>query len=226
MFETAVRPQSQRVSAFIDTLFDVPEIPKAGKRGQHLNDLRDAVIKSAQADGFAIGLEQGHAEGFGVGVAEGQAQALIIAEQERMRMLSAFAAELNQVAQQARASIPQWCEMAEAALTERAIEICRRILCRELELDRSTIIDIVREGMTEVTHSRSARLRVNPLDAHLVSQHKDELLAATRSLESIEIIADPGVTGGCVIETDGGTVGASVEAQLEVIHTRAIQEAA
>ena len=80
--------------------------------------------------------------------------------------------------------------------------------------------------MLEVTHSRTARLRVNPLDAHTVLQYRDELLAATRSLESIEVIADPAVSGGCVIETDGGTVGASIETQLEVVHGRATQEAA
>ena len=227
MFETAVRPKEQRVSAFTDTLFDIPEIPRTGtQRGKHLNDLRDAVIKSAQAEGYAIGLEQGHAEGFAVGVAEGEAQALIIAEQARAKMLAAFGGELNAVIDQARAAVPAWCEMAEEALTDRAVEICRRIIARELELDRSTILEIVRDGMLEVTHSRTARLRVNPLDAHTVLQHKEQLLAATRSLDSIDVISDPAITGGCIIETDGGTIGASIETQLEVVHGRATQEAA
>src|ERR1019366_2662249 len=97
---------------------------------------------------------------------------------------------------------------------------------RELELDRSTILEIVRSGMLEVTHSRTARLRVNPLDAHTLMKYRDELLASTRSLSSIEVIADPAVSGGCIIETDGGTVGASVETQLEVVLGHATEEAA
>ena len=177
-------------------------------------------------EGYAVGLEQGHTEGFGVGAAEGQAQALILAERERETMLRLLKAELESVVDQARAAIPTWCEMAEQALTERVAEICSRIIARELELDRSTILEIVRAGMLEVTHSRTARLRVNPLDAHTLMKYRDELLASTRSLSSIEVIADPAVSGGCIIETDGGTVGASVETQLEVVLGHATEEAA
>jgi flagellar biosynthesis/type III secretory pathway protein FliH len=225
--DTTVRPKDQRVSPFLDTLFDVPELPRSGShQSKHLNDLRDSVIKSAQIEGYAIGLEQGHTEGFGIGNAEGFAQALIIAEQERDIMLQAFKAELESIAAEARAAIPAWCELAEQALTERVATICSRIIARELQLDRSTILEIVREGMLEVTHSRTARLRVNPLDAHTVMKYRDELLAATRSLDSLEVLADPAVSGGCVIETDGGTIGASVETQLEVVLGHATEEAA
>jgi len=227
LFDSSVRPKDQRVSDFTDTLFDIPEIPRSGSaKGKHLNDLRDAVIKSAQAEGYAVGIEQGRSEGLSIGAAEGEAQALVLAAQEREKMLEAFAAELATIAAQAVEAIPAWCELAEEALTVRVTEICRRVLERELELDRSTILDIVREGMKEVTHSRTARLRVNPLDFHTVSKYRDDLLAATRSLESIDVISDSSVTGGCVIETDGGTIGASVEAQLEVVLGRAIEEAA
>ena len=227
MSDTSLRPRSQQVSAFTDTLFDVPEIARSGsQQSKHLNDLRDAVIKSAQMEGYAVGLEQGHTEGFGIGAAEGQAQPLILAERERETMLHILKAELESVVDQARAAIPTWCEMAEQALTERVAEICSRIIARELELDRSTILEIVRSGMLEVTHSRTARLRVNPLDAHTLMKYRDELLASTRSLSSIEVIADPAVSGGCIIETDGGTVGASVETQLEVVLGHATEEAA
>lgn len=227
MSDTALWPKSHQVSAFTDTLFDVPEIRRSGsQQSKHLNDLRDSVVKSAQIEGYAVGLEQGRSEGFGVGSAEGRAEALILAERERYVMLDTFKAELSVVVEQAKAAVPAWCEVAEQALTERVTEICRRIIARELELDRSTILDIVREGMAEVTHARTARLRVNPLDAHTVMKYRDDLLASTRSLESIEVLADPAVTGGCVIETDGGTVGASVETQLEVVHGRAVEEAA
>src|SRR5579863_5291967 len=159
--DTSVRPKDQRVSPFLDTLFDIPELPRnRSHQSKHLNDLRDSVIKSAQLDGYAIGMEQGHTEGFAVGNAEGQAQALILAERERDIMLRWFKAELESVIEQAKAAIPAWCEMAEQALTERVDKICSRIIARELQLDRSTILEIVREGMLEVTHSRTARLKI------------------------------------------------------------------
>ena len=108
MSDTAVRPKDQCVSAFTDTLFDVPEIRRnGGQQSKHLNDLRDAVVKSAQSEGYAVGLAQGHSEGFSVGVAEGHAQAMIIAEKERTKMLGAFKAARAQrgAIDQARAAI-------------------------------------------------------------------------------------------------------------------------
>ncbi len=184
LYNAAIQPSDQKVSPFIDTLFDIPEIPRSkGHQAKHLNDLRDAVVKSAQLEGYAVGIEQGRAEGYAVGTAEGEAQASVLAERERAVMLQNFKEELTIILAKASASIPAWCEMAEQAMTDRVSDLSKRILLRELELDRSTIVEMVREAMLSVSHGRVARLRVNPADAHVVMQYQDEFCAAVRSLE-------------------------------------------
>jgi flagellar assembly protein FliH len=223
----AIQPQGKRVTSFMDALFDIPEIPRTGThQTKHLNDLRDAVVKSAQLEGYAVGLEQGRTEGYAVGTAEGEAQALVEAELQRNAMLDELSQELAIIVAEASAAIPAWCEMAEQAMTDRVSEICRRVLLRELELDRNSIVEMVREAMQSVTHGRTARLRVNPADAHVLMKHCDELRASVRSLENIEIVSDSSVIGGCVIETDGGSVGGSIECKLEVLDRRLDEEAA
>lgn len=227
MSSANIKPKDTATTSFKEALFDIPEIPRnSGQKTQHLNDLRNAVIKSAQVEGYAVGIEQGRSEGFAVGYAEGETQALILAQTAREAMLQQFAAELGAIGQQVRAAIPAWCHLAEEGLTDRVIQICRQVLSRELELDRNSVLEIVQTAMLDVTHSRSAKVRVNPLDAHLVMKHKDQLLIATRTLEAIDVVADPLVAGGCIIETEGGTVGASIEAQLEVLEGRLEREAA
>jgi flagellar biosynthesis/type III secretory pathway protein FliH len=60
----------------------------------------------------------------------------------------------------------------------------------------------------------------------VVMQYRDELRASVRSLEEIEVIPDASVSGGCIIETDGGVVGGSIETKLEVVERRLTEEAA
>jgi flagellar biosynthesis/type III secretory pathway protein FliH len=60
-----------------------------------------------------------------------------------------------------------------------------------------------------------ARIRVNPFDVESLNASKEDLMALSTSLRSLEIVDDSAILGGCIIETDGGVVDASVDAQLQ-----------
>ncbi len=76
-----------------------------------------------------------------------------------------------------------------------------------------------------MTHSRHARIRLNPFDGAILQNHRTELLAASGSLRDIELVDDPTIVGGCVIETEGGLVDATTETRLELLSTT-LEEAA
>ncbi|MCB8932711.1 MAG: hypothetical protein H6534_04640, partial [Chthonomonadaceae bacterium] len=63
-------------------------------------------------------------------------------------------------------------------------------------------------------------IRANVLDAPALSRHREELAALAPSLRQVDIVEDPTIRAGCVIETDGGVVEATVEQKLQ----RALQE--
>lgn len=220
-----VKDKSKAVTAFSTALFDVPDVPTSPKI-THLNDMRAEARRQGHAEGYATGLEQGNAEGQELGYANGMQQAREMAAQERAVMFEKLALEIEAVLRSAKQAIPEWCRQAEEELTTRVTDICREILMRELELDRSSVLTVVSKAMSVVTHSREARIRVNPADYQLLMEHREELTAAARSIDGVTIVPDSNVSGGCTIDTDGGSVEASHEARLRVIETRLKEDAA
>lgn len=174
-----------------------------------------SVREQARADGHRRGFDAGYAEGHALGQAEGKAQfdALHSAAME------AFIGDLAAKVDEANAALEQWCADIERPMTELAVGIAARILAKELALAPEAILDITRAAIAEVTHATAARIKVNPFDVPMVSERKPELLAASSCLRSIEIVEDPGMLGGCVVETDGGSVDARIDDMLERART-------
>ena len=116
------------------------------------------------------------------------------------------------------------CERRRAAAGQEqialAFAIARKVLGRELELNRSAVVEIAAQALAEVRDRREVVLRVNPGDAgELRSQQRrlQELLVRASWLELRE--DDAVAPGGVVVETEAGVVDAQLEAQLAVLET-------
>lgn len=182
--------------------------PKAGLAGRAHQQARQAGYEA----GFAQGLEEG--------VAKGIAQSLEEARAVRVGELEAFASDLNALRDDATAAIDRWYQESEHALAQLATVIAAKVVAKELASDPELVLAIAREAIQEVTHATSARIRANIADAPSLTRHRDELAALAPSLRGVEIVEDPSIRAGCVIETDGGVVEATVEQKLE----RALRE--
>jgi flagellar assembly protein FliH len=162
------------------------------------------------AEGAAKGYEQGHVKGFQSGYADGTARA----ERERQELLAEFLLELQGVRDDLQLNIDHWFRESEERMTDLSLVILRTVLHAELQISREVALELVKEALAEVTHSSQARIRINPFDLPVLAQHRDELLTASSSLRGIEFLADPSVTGGCIVETDGGVIDASTDSRL------------
>jgi type III secretion protein L len=122
-----------------------------------------------------------------------------------------------------------WNQSVEAAIAERdaylarcesevlkmAVRIAEKILGEELRTHPDKIVGIVREALTSVRRERSLSLRVNPEDADRVRTHATALAASLGPNREIQVIADPAVgRGGCLVESELGTIDARLETQL------------
>jgi flagellar biosynthesis/type III secretory pathway protein FliH len=208
------------VRSFADALAVVPDVRGPNRQGRHLHELRESAREEGRIDGAAIGIAEGRIEGERLGFAAGMIRATAEGKREREEMLANFARELQTLASAAQDSVTRWCEAVESQLTDRVAAIAREVIQQELELDRSSVLAIVQNAMREVTHARHARIRINPLDKELIVAHKDEIVAAVRNLDTVELIFDDAITAGCTIETDGGVVEASSDSQLKVLELR------
>lgn len=101
---------------------------------------------------------------------------------------------------------------AEHDLVKLSLAIARKILHRELQVDRDALLGIVKAALGRVSSAEVHRVRMNPEDAAGFERRRPV------QLEGVEIVADASIgRGGVIFETRRGNLDASVETQLAEI---------
>ena len=161
----------------------------------------EAIRRSAYEEGLQEGREAGKAEGYKAGFKSGEADS------------KAAITRLGQIARVLLEPIPQQDDELEQVVLAMVEKICRRIVHRELMLDSSQVLIVVREAL-DCLHPGAQRIRVhlNPVDAEIVLQG---LRAAGELEDGWRIVPHATISpGGCVIETDTGMIDARAEKRL------------
>lgn len=218
-------PQRQHVRPFSSLLSDVATLHVVSRFERNRAPSPEEIAEQARHDGFHHGQIEGYmagmSEGREAGIKQGRAEAYDQAyreakakwDEELGELFGILAGHVGAV----NAEIPKWFEDAENAMTDRTLAIVERLLACELHLGRDHALAIVKESLAEVTHSTHVRVRMNPFDSVVVSQHRDELMALATQLRDIEFVDDPSILGGCILESDGGSIDARLETRLEIV---------
>lgn len=114
---------------------------------------------------------------------------------------------------------------SEEDLLRLAILIAKKIIHREVRTDRSILAGIVAEAMKSVSEKDQLVISLNPVDFDLVVENKNEYLPQLSERQSVTLKSDPSVgPSGCIVETELGSIDARIEAQLEEIANRLMDE--
>ncbi len=187
---------------------------RGGRTANEIEQLKQTSMNEGHDEGYSRGLDIGITEGHEKAYADAFEKAYRESSTKNEAMLTAFAADLESTVHSVLNALEDWTEQAEHKLTNIATDIARRVLTAELELSRNAIFDIVRDAVAEVTHSETARIRISPWDARTMRDQKASVIAAAKSIKTLEFVEDPEITGGCVIETEGGIIDATIEGKL------------
>ena len=115
--------------------------------------------------------------------------------------------------------------MASGLVVGLAIAIADKILHRSLEIQPEIAVELVRETLDLAAGSSRLLLRMHPKDVTLLGPHADDVVRAASRCGEVEIAADPSIArGGCVIETQHGTIDARLETQLERIMSELVEK--
>jgi flagellar assembly protein FliH len=156
-----------------------------------LEDLQKQAYDEGRAAGYGDGLEAGKAE--------------LERRLERFdRLLESFAKPYEQLD-----------EAVEKHLVELAIAIARQLFRREIRLDPSHIVGVVREAIRLLPDaSRNVTVHLHPEDAGLV----EELLAAPEGERAWTVTEDPLMDrGGCKILTENSQIHAQTDRRFEAV---------
>ena len=146
-----------------------------------------------------------------LGIKEGETRAGARFEQELSAEREAIANALGDFAHEREA---YFCRV-EAEVVKLAVEIARKILHREVQVDPLLLAGVVRVALEKIAAGTSVRLRVHP--EHVYTWH--DFFANQQNLRPAPELLGDGTLGmgHCVLETALGTTDLTLEAQLAEI---------
>ncbi len=99
-----------------------------------------------------------------------------------------------------------------------ALKAAKKIIGRELELTKETVVDIVINNLKAVAHHKKIKIYMSRQDAEIMEKNKKRLKDVFEKLESLLLIESDDVKpGGAVIETEGGIINAQLDNLLNTL---------
>jgi len=151
-------------------------------------------------------VRQAHQQGYDEGVAAGR-QALA-------RQMEAMQAKLARTIEELAGLRPRYRHEAEQDAVALALAVARRILHRELTVSPDALLGLVKAALAKMDAREVNHVRVSRQDAPMVLAFFEKMGVPHR----IEVVADPALApGSVVLESDRGSLDASVDTQLDEI---------
>jgi type III secretion protein L len=106
-----------------------------------------------------------------------------------------------------------------------SVRLAEKIVGREIDEDKTAIRDIVANALQNARQKERVTIRVNPADLPNVRKHSEQFKSNAQT-KYLDFIADPRVeAGGCLIESEVGTVDARLETQFRVLERALLAQA-
>lgn len=104
-----------------------------------------------------------------------------------------------------------------------AVKLAEKIIGHEIERDDKTIADMVATALRHARRDEALTVRINPLDQTILEQFRERLDPSGR-VRFLDFVTDPQVKrGGCLIESESGTIDAQLETQLRALERALIE---
>ncbi|MCH5292520.1 MAG: flagellar assembly protein FliH [Treponema sp.] len=163
-----------------------------------------ALVQEAKKKGY----EEGHKEGYESGAAE--ANRLV----ERMHKI------LEAVMQRREEILKD----TESQIVELVILMTRKVIKVLSENQKNVVMANTLAALKKLKTRGKVTLRVNLEDVSLTTAHLDEFIQHVENVQGITVLEDSTVEkGGCVVETDFGSIDARISSQLGELENKIIE---
>lgn len=184
---------------------------------EHLNhNVYEDILETAKREAEAlIAKAEAHSQTIEQAATE---KGLQKANQTIAEEVDAKAAELRQQLTETIAAVSglrqEVMAQTENDMVRLALEIARKIIGREVAIDREIAITLARVALGRINNRTAAAVHLSPEDFVYVSNHQQKL----EFYGALELIEDRSIQpGGCLVRTNAGDIDARIEAQFEEI---------
>jgi type III secretion system HrpE/YscL family protein len=127
----------------------------------------------------------------------------------------------------ARARVAEAARKAQPEIVRLALRVAEKILRQRIEARPDAIVPMVDEALRAFLAQNQTRvvLRVHPDDEKALGAHRQRWLDRNPTIGALVLVPDEAIgRGGCRLESESGTVDATLETQLEVIERHLLGE--
>ena len=150
--------------------------------------------------------------------AQAHDEALAAAREEARAEMTQHLVRLHAETARARAA-------AATDIKKLAVRIAEKIIGRALAVDPDVVADICRQAVRGAAEQRQIVLRIHPDDLPAAEIARPRLRGELLRAHDITLRPDPAVgRGGCIIETEVGSIDARLETQLGAIERALVDE--
>lgn len=126
--------------------------------------------------------------------------------------------QLNRIIHEAKTQYGRMLHDSEPEMLKLSLKIAERIIGHCVEVTPQVMLEIIHKAIESLKYQKEIRIRVNPEDLGFLKDNKMQLYTMLGESKEIEIVEDVLVgRGGCIIDTEIGTIDARLETQLRVI---------
>lgn len=156
-------------------------------------------------------------EAYEKGFAEGQKAGMEVGESMGETLLKQYSSGIDALNKLRR----ELFLTSEKEVIRLSLEVARKVIKREVAIDEELILTLVKVALSRVADQTLITIRVNPRDYQSIERHRPAGIGMSENgsaSESVKIVEDPLIArGGCIIETESGTIDARVEEQIREI---------
>lgn len=164
-------------------------------------------------------IDTGHAEkdAFENGFRQGEKAGAELAEKKLETLMRRYADAILEIGKLK----PALYEQAERDVVRLSLEIAKKIVHREVQIDREIVQTLIRVALSHVAIKSPVTIRLHPEDHNFVLEQQAALQRPGAGDQEFTLLADNSVElGGCLIETECGDIDARIGEQfLEVERT-------
>lgn len=164
----------------------------------------DAQLKEGYDDGFKKGQEAGFREG----------------NLEAQRLTDRLHTIIERMMDKRQEILAE----TEQQIVDLVLLMTRKIVKVISENQRNVVVSNVVQALRKVKGRGEVIIRVNLNDVAMTTQHIKDFLSAAENIKNITVVEDSTVDrGGCMIETDFGSIDAKIVSQLNEIEQRILE---
>ena len=183
--------------------------PKGGKGARAEGRAKELPPKNVDDDTLKKAFEDGYEKGRKMG-----------AELEQKKLapvVESFTAAAREIAEVREAIAKK----SEKDLADLALQISQKVIQHELSVDKEVILKMIRAALEKFIDHDSVAVKVGDRDYKYLVSMKPKILEELKELTNLSIEVDESILdGGCVIESNLGSVDLRVRNQIEQIRKR------